>query len=197
MRSALFLRFCAVSVALLRAGPMTGKIPARTQLRWARYNCDASFVGTQDDARSPRKRSKFLCWKSPQTECEHPSAPIPLSPFATPEARRSWVATRPFDNRRRFCGFELVEDSAYYCKKWTTRSSHLDLTWPLREKKYSKRAAVRARNLVRARKGRCGNRGRRRIFGHLISPSIRRWLCAVAAQCGSTKTQPRWTRLRY
>jgi hypothetical protein len=40
---------------------------------------------------------------------------------------------------RRFCGFELVEDSAYYCKKWTTRSSHLDLTMPLREKEYNKR----------------------------------------------------------
>jgi hypothetical protein len=24
---------------------------------------------------------------------------------------------------RRFCGFELVADSAYYCKKWTARSS--------------------------------------------------------------------------
>jgi hypothetical protein len=40
---------------------------------------------------------------------------------------------------RRFCGFEFVEDSAYYCKKWTTRSSHLDLTVPVREKKYNKR----------------------------------------------------------
>jgi hypothetical protein len=40
---------------------------------------------------------------------------------------------------RRFCGFELVEDSAYYCKKWTTRSSHLDLALPVREKKYNKR----------------------------------------------------------
>ena len=40
---------------------------------------------------------------------------------------------------RRFCGFELVEDSAYYCKKWTTRSAHLDLTLPVREKKYNKR----------------------------------------------------------
>ena len=40
---------------------------------------------------------------------------------------------------RRFCGFELVEDSAYYCKKWTMRSSHLDLTLPVREKKYNKR----------------------------------------------------------
>jgi hypothetical protein len=41
---------------------------------------------------------------------------------------------------RRFCGFELVEDSAHYCKKWTTRSSHLDLTLPIREKRYNKRA---------------------------------------------------------
>jgi hypothetical protein len=36
---------------------------------------------------------------------------------------------------RRFCGFELVADSAYYCKKWTARSSQSRFGVPVREKK--------------------------------------------------------------
>ena len=43
-----------------------------------------------------------------------------------------------YDIDDRFCGFELVEASSW--QYWRSlRLPHLDLTWPLREKKYNKR----------------------------------------------------------
>ena len=39
----------------------------------------------------------------------------------------------------RFCGFALVKGEARP-SQWKTRLPHLDLAWPLREKKYNKRA---------------------------------------------------------
>jgi hypothetical protein len=48
-----------------------------------------------------------------------------------------------FDDRsesgRRFCGFAFVKGEARP-SRWTTRLPHLDLAWPLRTKKYDKRA---------------------------------------------------------
>jgi hypothetical protein len=48
-----------------------------------------------------------------------------------------------FDNGsalgRRFCGFAFVKSET--CRsRWATRLPHVDLAWPLREKKYNKRA---------------------------------------------------------
>ena len=41
---------------------------------------------------------------------------------------------------RRFCGFAFVKAETWQ-SRWTTRLPHLDLSWPLRGKKYNKRAA--------------------------------------------------------
>jgi hypothetical protein len=54
-----------------------------------------------------------------------------------------------FDDRsesgRRFCGFAFVKGEAWP-SRWTTRLPYLDLSFPLRTKKYDKRAG---RNLIR------------------------------------------------
>jgi len=45
-----------------------------------------------------------------------------------------------YEDGNRFCGFAFVEaDSARYSRR-ATRLPHLDLSWPLRRKKYDKRA---------------------------------------------------------
>jgi hypothetical protein len=45
-----------------------------------------------------------------------------------------------YEDGNRFCGFGFVKaDSARY-SRWTTRLPYLDLSWPLRRKKYDKRA---------------------------------------------------------
>jgi hypothetical protein len=45
-----------------------------------------------------------------------------------------------YEMGNRFCGFGLVEaDNARY-SRWATRLPYLDLSWPLRRKKYDKRA---------------------------------------------------------
>jgi hypothetical protein len=41
---------------------------------------------------------------------------------------------------RRFCGFTFVKATACH-SRWTTRLPYLDLSWPLRGKKYNKRAS--------------------------------------------------------
>ena len=43
------------------------------------------------------------------------------------------------ESGRRFCGFTFVKAESLH-SRWTSRLPHLDLAWPLREKKYNKRA---------------------------------------------------------
>ncbi len=43
-----------------------------------------------------------------------------------------------FDHR--FCGFSFVKADSPHYTRWTTRLPYLDLSWPLRGKKYDKRA---------------------------------------------------------
>ena len=44
-----------------------------------------------------------------------------------------------FDVDNRFCGFAFVKAESWH-SRWTIRLPHLDLAWPLRGKKYNKRA---------------------------------------------------------
>ena len=50
-----------------------------------------------------------------------------------------WQVEYRYDCDRRFCGFSFVR-AGDYCARWVTRLPHLDLTWPLRQKRYDKRA---------------------------------------------------------
>ncbi len=43
-----------------------------------------------------------------------------------------------FDHR--FCGFSFVKAVSPHYTRWTTRLPYLDLSWPLRRKKYDKRS---------------------------------------------------------
>jgi hypothetical protein len=54
--------------------------------------------------------------------------------------RRKYEVEYRFDVDSRFCGFSIVKTESRRWK-WTTRLQHLDLAWPLRGKKYNKRAA--------------------------------------------------------
>jgi len=45
-----------------------------------------------------------------------------------------------YEMGNRFCGFGFVEASSARYSRWTTRLPYLDLSWPLRRKKYDKRA---------------------------------------------------------
>jgi hypothetical protein len=57
-----------------------------------------------------------------------------------PKSRgRRWQVEYRYDCDRRFCGFSFVQADDY-CARWATRLPHLDLTWPLRQKRYDKRA---------------------------------------------------------
>lgn len=53
--------------------------------------------------------------------------------------RRRLEVEYEFDIDRRFCGFEFV-DADSLPSRWATRLPCLDLRWPLRHKKYDKRA---------------------------------------------------------
>jgi uncharacterized protein (DUF3820 family) len=46
-----------------------------------------------------------------------------------------------YEMDRRFCGFAFVEANSARYSRWVTRLPYLDLSWPLRRKKYDKRAA--------------------------------------------------------
>ncbi len=43
-----------------------------------------------------------------------------------------------FDHR--FCGFSFVKADSPHYNRWTTRLPYLDLSWPIRRKRYDKRA---------------------------------------------------------
>ena len=45
-----------------------------------------------------------------------------------------------YEDGNRFCGFAFVDGINARYSRWSTRLPHLDLTWPLRRKKYDKRA---------------------------------------------------------
>jgi len=45
-----------------------------------------------------------------------------------------------YEHGSRFCGFGFVEASTARHSRWATRLPYLDLSWPLRHKKYDKRA---------------------------------------------------------
>jgi hypothetical protein len=45
-----------------------------------------------------------------------------------------------YDCDQRVRGFELVRAGRAFSSRWATRLPHLDLTWPLRQKRYGKRA---------------------------------------------------------
>jgi hypothetical protein len=53
--------------------------------------------------------------------------------------RRKLEVEYRYDVDDRFCGFAFVKAEAQR-SQWTMRLSHLDLAWPLRGKKYNKRA---------------------------------------------------------
>jgi hypothetical protein len=59
---------------------------------------------------------------------------IPKSPA------RKWEVEYQYDCDQRFCGFAFVKTGSVLHSRWTTRLPHLDLTWPLRQKRYDKRA---------------------------------------------------------
>ena len=54
--------------------------------------------------------------------------------------RRECEVEYQFDVDNRFCGFEFVEAGAWL-SRWTIRLPYLDLKWPLRGKRYNKRAS--------------------------------------------------------
>ena len=51
-----------------------------------------------------------------------------------------WEVEYRYEFGDRFCGFGFVEASSAQYSRWTTRLPYLDLAWPLRRKKYDKRA---------------------------------------------------------
>jgi hypothetical protein len=53
--------------------------------------------------------------------------------------RRKLEVEYQFDVDNRFCGFSFVKAESWHWR-WTIRRPHLDLAWPLRGKKYNKRA---------------------------------------------------------
>jgi hypothetical protein len=53
--------------------------------------------------------------------------------------RRKLEVEYRFDVDNRFCGFAFVKAESWH-SRWTMRLSHVDLAWPLRGKKYNKRA---------------------------------------------------------
>jgi hypothetical protein len=53
--------------------------------------------------------------------------------------RRKLEVEYRFDVDNRFCGFAFVKAESWH-SQWTMRLPHLDLAWPLRGKKYNKRA---------------------------------------------------------
>jgi hypothetical protein len=64
-----------------------------------------------------------------------------VSAIKIPKAhRRECEVEYQFDVDNRFCGFAFVKAESRRWK-WTTRLPHLDLAWPLRGKKYNKRAS--------------------------------------------------------
>jgi hypothetical protein len=58
-----------------------------------------------------------------------------------PKARASrWAVEYRYDCDQRFRGFEFVRAGSDFSCRWATRLPHLDLIWPLRQKRYDKRA---------------------------------------------------------
>ena len=53
--------------------------------------------------------------------------------------RRKFEVEYWFDVDNRFCGFAFVQAETWH-SRWTIRLPHLDLAWPLRGRKYNKRA---------------------------------------------------------
>ena len=51
-----------------------------------------------------------------------------------------WAVEYRYDCDQRFLGFALVRAGSAFSCRWATRLPHLDLTWPLRQKRYDKRA---------------------------------------------------------
>jgi hypothetical protein len=51
-----------------------------------------------------------------------------------------WAVEYRYDCDQRFRGFEFVRAGSDFSCRWATRLPHLDLTWPLRQKRYDKRA---------------------------------------------------------
>jgi hypothetical protein len=56
------------------------------------------------------------------------------------EHRKKCEVEYRFDVDNRFCGFAFVKTESWH-SRWTVRLHHLDLWWPLRGKKYNKRAS--------------------------------------------------------
>ena len=54
--------------------------------------------------------------------------------------RRECEVEYRFDADNRFCGFSIVKAESWHWR-WTIRRPYLDLAWPLRGKKYNKRAS--------------------------------------------------------
>jgi uncharacterized protein (DUF3820 family) len=55
-------------------------------------------------------------------------------------AARRWAVEYRYDCDQRFREFALVRVGSAFSCRWATRLPHLDLTWPLRQKRYDKRA---------------------------------------------------------
>ncbi len=58
-----------------------------------------------------------------------------------PKSKRAkLVVEYQFEMEPRFCGFSFVKAVSPHYTRWTTRLPYLDLSWPLRRKKYDKRS---------------------------------------------------------
>jgi hypothetical protein len=58
-----------------------------------------------------------------------------------PNPRRKHLEVEyAYEDGNRFCGFGFVEASSARYSRWATRLPYLDLSWPLRRKKYERRA---------------------------------------------------------
>jgi hypothetical protein len=57
-----------------------------------------------------------------------------------PNSRRKRLEVEyRYEDGNRFCGFAFVKASSGRYSRWATRLPYLDLSWPLRRKKYDKR----------------------------------------------------------
>jgi hypothetical protein len=55
-------------------------------------------------------------------------------------AAHRWAVEYRYDCDQRFQGFKFVKANSDYSCRWACRLPHLDLIWPLRQKRYDKRA---------------------------------------------------------
>jgi hypothetical protein len=57
--------------------------------------------------------------------------------------RKNLEVEYQYEMGHRFCGFAFVKAGSVLHSRWTTRLPYLDLSWPLRRKKYDKRGCRR------------------------------------------------------